>query len=50
MLSDNPLLTVAEVAEHIGCSDKHVRALIKRGDLKASHLLVLLSQKVAGDN
>ena len=34
----DPLLSVAEVAEHIGCSTKHVRALIARGDLKASVL------------
>jgi excisionase family DNA binding protein len=34
----SPLLTVAEVADHLKCSDKHVRALIKRGDLKASTL------------
>ena len=33
-----PLLSVADVAAHIGCSTKHVRLLIDRGDLKASHL------------
>jgi hypothetical protein len=38
MLVQNPLLTVAQVAEHIGWSTKHVRALIARGDLNASVL------------
>lgn len=31
----NGLLTTAEVAENLGCSQKWIQALIKRGDLKA---------------
>lgn len=38
MPADNPILSVAEVSEHLKCSTKHVRALIARGDLKASTL------------
>jgi hypothetical protein len=34
----DPLLKIADVAERLGSSTKHVGALIKRGDLKACRL------------
>jgi len=32
----NGLMTTAEIAEHWGCTQQWVQALIKRGDLKAT--------------